>query len=113
MFPHTITIYHHSVVNGTDVYSRTEVSGWYWNRKVAQTGSGKGTERADTYMVVASQATTALYGDSWSVNVGDRVVKGSGPDITSWKDLKGDVMTVKAIEENICGSGVDNITLIG
>lgn len=113
MFPHTITIYHHDVVSGTDVYSRTEVPGWYWNHKAGQTGSGKGTERTDTYTVVASQATTALYGDSWSVKVGDRVVKGSGPDITSWKDLTGDVMTVKAIEENICGSSVDNITLIG
>ena len=113
MFPHTITIFHHSVVNGADVYSRTEVSGWYWNHKAGQAGSGKGTERTDSYTVVASPETTALYGDSWSVKVGDRVVKGSAPDITSWRDLKGDVMTVKAIEENICGSSVDNITLIG
>lgn len=113
MFPHTITIFHHSVAGGTDVYSRTEVSGWYWNHKAAQTGSGKGAERADTYTVVASPETTALYGDTWSVNVGDRAVKGSAPNIASWKDLKGDVMTVKAVEENICGSGVDNITLIG
>ena len=113
MFPHTITIFHHSVVNGADVYSRTEVSGCYWNRKAGQTGSGKGTEKTDSYMVVASPETTALDGDTWSVNTGDRVVKGSAPDITSWKDLKGDVMTVKAIEENICGSSVDNITLIG
>ena len=113
MFPHTITIFHHSVVNGTDVYSRTEVPGWYWNHKAAQTGSGKGTEKADTYKVVASQLTTSLYKDTWDVYVGDRVVKGSAPDITSWKDLKGDVMTVTAIEENICGSSVDNITLIG
>ena len=113
MFPHTITIFHHSVVNGTDVYSRAEVSGWYWHRKAGQTGSGKGTERTDSYMVVASPETTALYGDVWSVQVGDRVVKGSAPDIASWKDLKGDVMTVKAIEENICGSSVDNITLTG
>ena len=37
----------------------------------------------------------------------------SYPEITSWKDLKGNVMVVKAIEENICGSSVDNITLIG
>ena len=113
MFPHTITIFHHSVVNGTDVYSRTEVPGWYWSHKAAQAGSGKGTEKADSYTVIASPETTALYGDSWSVTTGDRVVKGSAPDITSWKDLKGDVMTVQAVEENICGSSVDNITLTG
>lgn len=113
MFPHTITIFHHSVVNGTDVYSRTEVPGWYWSHTAAQAGSGKGTERADSYTVIASPETTALYGDSWSVKVGDRAVKGPAPDIASWKDLTGDVMTVKAIQENICGSCVDNITLTG
>jgi hypothetical protein len=113
MFPHTITIYHHSVVNGADVYSRTEVPGWYWMHTASGTGAGKGTEKTDTYKAVASQLTTSLYGDSWSVKVGDRVVKGPGPDITAWKDLKGDVMVVKAIEENICGSSVDNITLSG
>ena len=113
MFPHTITIFHHSVVDGTDVYTRTEIPGWYWSRKAGQTGSGKGTERTDSYTVIASPETTALYGNTWSVQTGDRAVKGSAPEITSWKDLKGDVMTVKAIEENICGSGVDNITLIG
>ena len=112
MFPHTITIFHHSVVNGADVYSRTEIPGWYWVHTAANTGAGKGTERSDTYKVVASQLTTANYGVTWDVNVGDRVVKGSAPDITSWKDLK-EFMVVKAIEENICGSGVDNVTLIG
>ena len=113
MFPHTITIFHHFVENGADVYVKKELSGWYWMHTASNTGSGKGTEKTDSYTVVASPETTALYGDSWSVKVGDRVVKGSAPDITSWKDLKGDVMMVTAIEENICGSSVDNITLIG
>ena len=113
MFPHTITIYHHSIVDGVDIYTRTEVPGWYWMHTAANTGAGKGTERSDTYKIVACQATTSLYRNTWDVYVGDRVAKGSSPDIASWKDLKGDVMVVKAIEENICGSGVDNITLIG
>lgn len=113
MFPHTITIFHHAVVNGADVYSRTELNGCYWNRKASQAGSGKGTEKTDSYMVVVSPEQTALYGVTWSVSTGDRAVKGSAPDIASWKDLKGEVMTIKAVEENICGSSVDNITLIG
>ena len=113
MFPHTITIFHHFVENGVDVYVKKELSGWYWMHTASNTGIGKGTEKTDTYKLVASQATTAQYGIYWDVYVGDRVVKGSAPNITSWKDLKGDVMVVKAIEENICGSGVDNITLIG
>jgi hypothetical protein len=62
---------------------------------------------------VVNPELTHQYGVTWDVYAGDRVVKGSAPDITSWKDLKGDVMTVKVVEENICGSGVDNITLLG
>lgn len=113
MFPHTITIFHHSVVNGADVYSRTELPGCYWNRKASQAGAGKGTEKTDSYTVIVSPEQTANYGVTWNVYTGDRVVKGSAPDITSWKELTGDVMTVKVVEENICGSSVDNITLIG
>ena len=113
MFPHTITIFHHSVVNGADVYNRTELNGCYWNRKASQAGSGKGTEKTDSYMVVVSPEQTALYGVTWSAYTGDRAVKGSAPDIASWKDLTGEVMIIKAVEENICGSSVDNITLIG
>ena len=112
MFPHTITIYHHSIVNGLDVYDRVEVPGWYWMHTASSTGSGKGAERTDSYKAVASPLTTSQYGVTWGVSIGDRVVKGSALDITSWKDLK-DYMVVKAIEENICGSSVDNITLIG
>ena len=113
MFPHTITIYHHSVVNGADVYNRTELTGCYWNHKASQAAAGKGTERTDGYTVVVSPEQTARYGVDWAVHVGDRVVKGSGPSISSWRELAGDVMTVKVVEENICGSSVDNITLIG
>ena len=113
MFPHTITIFHHFVEDGADVYVKKEVPGWYWMHTASSTGAGKGTERSDTYKLVASPLTTSLCGVTWDVYLGDRIVKGSAPDITSWKDLKGDVMVVKDIEENICGSGVDNITLIG
>ena len=112
MFPHTITIYHHFVEDGVDVYDRKEVSGWYWMHTAANTGAGKGTEKTDSYTLVASPLTTAEYKNTWDVYVGDRVVKGSGPTITAWKELK-DFMVVKAIDENICGSGVDNITLKG
>ena len=61
MFPHTITIYHHFVENGADVYSKKEIPGWYWMHTAANTGSGKGAEKTDTYKVVASQLTTSLY----------------------------------------------------
>jgi hypothetical protein len=113
MFPHTITIYHHFVEDGTDAYNKMVLDGCYWNRKASQAGAGKGTEKTDSYTVITSPEQTARYGVYWEAYAGDRVIKGSGPDITSWKDLKGEVMVVRVVEENICGSGVDNITLTG
>lgn len=111
MFPHTITIYHHSVVKGTDVYSRCVVHGCYWMHKAGISESGKGAEKTDTVTIVASPEATAQYGITWSVCAGDRVVKGHSPDILQWKDLK-NAFVVKTVEENVCGSSVDNITLI-
>ena len=129
MFPHTITIYHHSVVDGADVYDMTTLSGCYWMHTVSRAGAGKGAEKTDSYTIVLSPEQTAKYGTVWNVYPGDRVVRGvrsgatagkcvSGAvivghtSITSWKELTGDVMIVKTVEENICGSSVDNITLI-
>lgn len=129
MFPHTITIYHHSIVNGADVYTMTVLSGCYWMHSASRSGAGKGTEETDSYTIILSPEQTAKYGSAWKVYPGDRVIKGFGNEafsgecivgtaivgkktITSWKELTGDVMVVKAIEENICGSNVDNITLI-
>ena len=112
MFPHTITIYHHTVDDGVDIYTKNEVPGWYWMQTISTVGAGKGAERSNTYKLVASPLTTSQYGVYWDVYVGDRVVKGFGPDIASWKELK-DAMVVGSIEVNICGSSVDNITLNG
>lgn len=113
MFPHTITIYHHSISDdGADNYAKTVISGAYWVRKQFIAESGKGTARNDSYTVVMSPEQTANYGKTWNAYVNDRVIKGTGADITSWKDIPG-AMVIHAIEENICGSCVDNITLIG
>lgn len=113
MFPHTLTIYHHSVEAGTDVYRRAVVPGWYWMHTASAAGAGHGTQKTDTYTAVSSPLTASTYGKTWTVSPGDKAIKGEGTEITSWKDLQGDVMTVKAVEENICGSSVDNITLRG
>ena len=61
MFPHTITIFRHFVENGADVYDKKEVPGWHWEHTASNTGSGKGTERSDTYKAVASPLTTSQY----------------------------------------------------
>lgn len=130
MFPHTITIFHHSIVNGADVYNMTVLSGCYWMHTASRAGAGKGSEKTDSYTIILSPEQTAKYGTVWNVYPGDRVVVGikgratvgecvcgavivGQAPITSWKQLTGDVMVVKEVEENICGSSVDNITLMG
>ena len=73
MFPHTITIFHHSIEDGVDVYTRTEVPGWYWMHTAANTGAGKGTEKADTYKAISSQLTATqvvLRLPSWDHTLG-------------------------------------------
>ena len=130
MFPHTITIFHHSIEKGEDVYTKTVLRGCYWMHNASRGGIGKGTEKTDSYTVILSPEQTRKYGSVWKVCPGDRVIKGydnvaivgdsiagvaviGRVPITAWKEIKGDVMVVKAVEENICGSSVDNITLIG
>ena len=128
MFPHTITIYRHSVVNGADNYSMTILNGCYWYSKASIAGSGKGTERTNSCTIVTSPELAAKYGLTWDVQPGDRVVKGHDglvgasiagvstvgvKTIGSLRELPTNAMTIKAVEENVCGSSVDNITLIG
>ncbi len=114
MFPHTITIIHHSIVNSTDVYSRTVLSGFYWYGAAEYGESGKGAEKNRNVTVISSPEMAASYGSEWSVCGGDRIVKGACPAITSYKDLIGkEVITVLSVAENICGSDVDNIQITG
>ena len=128
MFPHTITIYHHFVENGVDNYQSTVLSGCYWYGKASIVGAGKGTENTGSCTVVVSPEQTAKFGETWEVRPGDRIVLGNdclvgrcisglatvgGKAIKSLKELPRDAMTVKAVDINICGSSVDNVTLTG
>ena len=111
MFPHDITIYRHSVVDGTDVISRQVVTGVYLYGSVGVDASGKGAASSDTVTVITSQETTAAYGSTWTVQPKDIIVEGVGPEVTRLKDIDG--YTVLRVEKNVCGSVVDNITIVG
>ena len=112
MFPHTITIYRHSISAGRDVITKQVISGFYWYGSQGIAQSGKGAAESDTVTIIASPETTADHGRTWDIKQGDRVVKGEGPDVTTLKDILGAV-TVLRVDENICGSTVDNITIAG
>lgn len=114
MFPHSITIYSHSSVNLEDVYTRQVVSGVYWYGSTGITAKNKGIEEAADVKIITSPETTAQYGKSWNVRTGDRILKGTGGEITSFKELNGkQVIAVTSVRESVCGSPVDSITIGG
>ena len=110
MFPHTITIYRHRVENGADVITRQIVNGVYWHGGSGITASGKGTSEESSAMIITSPETTAQYKDGWTIEPKDRILKGEGPEINGLRDIPA-ALTVLNVEENICGSTVDNITI--
>lgn len=110
MFPHTITIYRHSVENNADVYRLQTVSGVYWYGSDTVTVSGNGIQAAHPVTVVSSPDLAATFGTDWDVKPGDRIVRGTGIEISSWKELA-DCVTVKKVDDNRCGGRVDNITI--
>lgn len=112
MFPHTITIYRHSVENGEDVYKIQHLDGFYWQQKCVRNAENKGVAYAAEVSAVSSAERAHTYGKSWNVQVGDKIIKGNGNNISSLNELN-NYYSVYAVEENICGSDVDNIVISG
>lgn len=114
MFPHTITIFHHIAEKDKDIYTRKVVPGFYWYESTGIVQSGKGQESDDSVTIISSPENAKTFGKKWTVQKGDRVVKGDCPDISSFKDLNGkEAVTVMKVEPNVCGSLVDNVTITG
>lgn len=112
MFPHTVTIYHHSTENGEDKYIKTVLEGFYWNDKISLAAGNKGAESEKATTIISSPENAAKYGTDWTVQVNDMVRLGKGDDIKSFKELNGAV-TVTGIAVNVCGSDVDNVVITG
>lgn len=110
MFPHTITIYRHSIENGADKITRQIVTGVYWYGGEGVTASGKGTVEDNSATIITSPETTAQYKGGWTIEPKDRILKGEGPEITGLKEIPA-ALIVARVDENICGSTVDNITI--
>ena len=111
MFPHTITIYRHSVNNGADIITRQIVKDVYWYGGTGITQSGKGLTEENPVTIIASPETTGQYMSGWTIQPKDRILKGEHPEINSFKEIPA-ALTVLQVEDNICGSTVDNITIM-
>ena len=111
MFPHTITIYRHEIIDGEDTVSLQIVTGVYIFGGAGIAASGNGTVKSNAVTIITSPETTAGFGTKWTVQPDDRIVEGEGEQKTRLKDIHG--WTVRRVDKNICGSCVDNITITG
>ena len=110
MFPHTITIYHHSVENSEDKYNKTVLDGFYFNSAKGTAKDGKGAGNDNTATIISNVENARKYGTEWIIQPKDMVLLGEGKDITSFRELQ-NAFTVTGVAENVCGSEVDNIVI--
>lgn len=110
MFPHTVTIYHHSIVNDTDTYEKYTVEGAYWFGPGQISLKNKGVEAVSNVTVIFSPEQSKQFGKRWKAQKGDRIIQGAGEDITSFKDIP-NALSIVGIEDNLVGSAVDNVVL--
>ena len=111
MFPNTVTIYRHEIKDNRDVYFRQVVKGFYIWGSMGLVGKGKGAENDDKIKIMSSPERAADYGKTWNVKKGDLIIKGTGKEISALKELA-ESFTVMSVEENICGSSVDNVLIV-
>lgn len=112
MFPHTITIYHHSIKNGEDKYDKTILEGFYFNAEKGISKDGKGVGNDNSATIISNAENARKYGIEWIIQPKDMVLLGEGKDITSFRELQ-NAFTVTGVAENVCGSEVDNIVITG
>ncbi|MCD7722694.1 MAG: hypothetical protein LUH82_01905 [Clostridiales bacterium] len=111
-FKDTITIYRHSTENGADVYERQVLSGFYCYSATTHAISNKGFESVSEFTAISSPGMAQIYGDEWTVRVGDIIIGGEGDNISTLKELS-DYHKVYHVALNACGSAVDNIVVKG
>ena len=112
MFPHTITIYHHSIENGEDKYERTILEGFYWNGSKSLTAADKGADSEKTTTIISNPENAHKYGAEWMIQPNDMIFFGEGKDIASFREIR-NAVTVTGIAVNVCNSDVDNIVITG
>ena len=100
MFPDSITIYKHNVINGEDVYFMQCLNGFYWQETSEQNGKDKGVESKNNVTVISSAKLAESYGKEWKTDIGDIIIKGKGNHITSVKELD-DYYKVYSVSVNV------------
>jgi len=110
MFTETITVYHYD--KKTDVYSKTVLTGWHWQSKSKAQKDSKGTFDVKETTIISNTENARNFGVTYEICNNDRIVKGVGADIKSFKELK-DAMCVNSVEVNVYNSDLDNVEITG
>lgn len=121
--PHTITIYNNLKINNTDNYIRRVLTGVYYYGTDSVNISGKGVVESGNINIIIDgdnledYVNYKAFSDSskYTIKPGDRIVLGTGPEITSINDLNDSIrqITVFSIDENLVGSLLDNLLITG
>lgn len=118
--PHTITIYN----KHNDKYYKQKLDGVYWYGTDSINLSGKGIVESGAINIIIDGENLKKYvteteytggTEKYTIQKGNRIILGNGPDITSLNELPDNIqqMTVFGIDENLVGSNIDNILIVG
>lgn len=126
MFPDEITIFN-KIDDEETTYHKTNLKNVIWYGTDNINLSGKGIVNSDDINIVIPLESLSNYkkvnefnelddkSNFFTLQKGDKVVKGKANDIKSVKELSNyeNVITIKSIEENLFGSSIDNILVKG
>lgn len=118
--PHTITIYNKL----NDVYHKKTLHGVYWYGADSINLSGKSIVESGNINIIIDRDNLKNYvseneftgeKETYTIQNENRILLGEGPDITSLTEIPETFkqMTVFGIDENLVGSSIDNILIIG
>lgn len=104
--PHDMTVYHKSIVDGAEAWTRQQVPGVFWENRKAANVIKSGLMEADSVAVYVPISPPIL-----SIKVGDVLVKGLVNDvitpsftISALKKKYADVVTVRSVDTMDYGS---------
>lgn len=115
MFPHTITVFHHEIIDDKDIYTKRKIENVFWYGSDGISLSGNGLINSNLVNIDIPKKSLDGYGDDWCIYKKDIIVKGIADDIITIKDLKkySDVITVDSISNYDVNSTLDNILITG
>jgi len=130
MFYDTITLYNRYESGGTEQWQRTVLRGVYWNSVRGSRAQKSGPASSDSvsliiphnalsgYVKPKAWGTQSNHGGSWTLQSGDKVVKGICPvtvtqKLTAALESTDDVITITRVDDKDFGGGMAHFEVSG